>query len=97
MTVFLALQWKNIGMTYTEANLLPKNHIVNQQYEDFLNKFGEEGNLIIIGVKDNAIFTPKAYAAWSELMTSLKNAKEVDLVVSLNDLKKLQKNDSGNL
>jgi hypothetical protein len=24
-----------------------------------LNKFGEEGNLVIIGVKDNAIFTQK--------------------------------------
>jgi hypothetical protein len=27
-----------------------------------LNKFGEEGNLVIIGVKDNAIFTPEAFA-----------------------------------
>jgi len=91
ITVFLALQWKNLGMTYTEANLLPKKHIVNQQYEDFLNKFGEEGNLIVIGIKDNNFFTPKAYAAWNELMTGLKNSKEVELVISLNDLKKLQK------
>ena len=91
ITVFLALQWKNLGMTYTEANLLPKKHIVNQQYEDFLNKFGEEGNLIVIGIKDSNFFTPKAYAAWNELMTGLKKSKEVELVISLNDLKKLQK------
>lgn len=91
ITVFLALQWQHLGMTYTEANLLPKKHIVNQQYEDFLNKFGEEGNLIVIGIKDNRFFTPQAYAAWNELMTGLKNSKEVELVVSLNDLKKLQK------
>lgn len=91
ITVFLGLQWKNLGMTYTEANLLPEKHIVNKQYEDFLNKFGEEGNMIVIGFKDKAFFTPKAYAAWNELMTGLKNSKEVELVVSLNDLKKLQK------
>ncbi|PWA06540.1 efflux RND transporter permease subunit [Flavobacterium psychrotolerans] len=91
ITVFLGLQWKNLGMTYTEANLLPKKHIVNQQYQDFLNKFGEEGNLIVIGFKDKTFFTPKAYVAWNELMTGLKNSKEVELVVSLNDLKKLQK------
>lgn len=90
-TVFLSLQWKNIEMTYTEANLLPKKHIINQQYQDFLGKFGEEGNLIVIGFKDNTFFTPKAFAAWNELMNSLKSAKEVELVVSLNDLKKLQK------
>ena len=91
ITIFLSLQWKNLGMTYTEANLLPKKHIVNQQYEDFLNKFGEEGNLIVIGFKDNTFFTPKAFAAWNELMSGLKKSKDVELVVSINDLKKLQK------
>ena len=91
LTIFLGLQWKNLSMTYTEANLLPKKHIVNKQYQDFLNKFGEEGNLIVIGFKDKTFFTPKAYAAWNELMTGLKNSNDVELVVSLNDLKKLQK------
>lgn len=91
ITIFLGLQWKNLSMTYTEANLLPKKHIVNRQYDDFLTKFGEEGNLIVIGFKDPKFFTPKAFAAWNELMTGLKNSKEIELVVSLNDLKKLQK------
>lgn len=91
LTVFLGFQWKNLSMTYTEANLLPQKHIVNKQYQDFLNKFGEEGNLIVIGFKDKTFFTPKAYSAWNELMTGLKNTNEVELVVSLNDLKKLQK------
>lgn len=93
-TLFLGLQWKNIRFTYTEANLLPEDHIVNVQYNAFLSKFGEEGNLIIIGIKDSTLFTPKAYAAWNKMMNQLKNNKEVDLVVSLNDLKKLQKNET---
>ena len=94
LTIFLALQWKNVGMTYNEANLLPKNHKANKDYTQFLNTFGEEGNLVVIGVKDNRFFTPTAYKAWNELMTNLKSHKEVELVVSLNDLKKLQKNDT---
>lgn len=91
LTIFLALQWKNLSMTYTEANLLPKDHIANKDYQKFLDKFGEEGNLVVIGFKDPKFFTPKNYAAWNELMTGLKKSKEVDLVVSLNDLKKLEK------
>lgn len=94
ITLFLGLQWKNIRFTYTEANLLPEDHIVNVQYNAFLSKFGEEGNLIIIGVKDSTLFTPKAYAAWNKMMNHLKDNKEVDLVVSMNDLKKLQKNET---
>ena len=91
ITLFLGYQWKNLAMTYTEANLLPKEHIANKDYQKFLDKFGEEGNLIVIGFKDPTFFTPKNYAAWNELMTGLKKSKEVDLVVSLNDLKKLEK------
>lgn len=94
LTIFLAMQWKNVGMTYNEANLLPKNHKANKEYTQFLNIFGEEGNLVVIGIKDNRFFTPKAYKAWNEMMTNLKSHKEVELVVSLNDLKKLQKNDT---
>jgi len=94
LTVFFAFQWKNVGMTYNEANLLPKNHTANKDYQKFLKTFGEEGNLVVIGVKDNTFFTPKAYKAWDEMMTNLKSRKEIELVVSLNDLKKLVKNDS---
>lgn len=92
LTVFLGLQWKNLSMTFTEANLLPQKHIVNQQYQDFLNKFGEEGNLIVIGVQDKRFFTPKAFAAWNKLMSGLKKAQEVELVIAVHDLKKLEKN-----
>ena len=94
ITVFLAMQWKNIHFTHTEANMLPDDNIVNIEYNAFLEKFGEEGNLVIIGVKDKTFFTPKAYEAWSKLMNTLKDDKAVDLIISINDLKKLQKNES---
>lgn len=93
-TVFMASQWKYIKFTNTEANLLPANEKANIEYNAFLDKFGEEGNLIVIGIQDSLIFSPKIYASWEKLMTQLKQNKEVDLIVSLNDLKKLQKNDS---
>lgn len=92
LTIFLALQWKNVGMTYTEANLLPKKHIANQHYDDFLKKFGEEGNLIVIGFKDQQFFTPKAFTAWTNLLADFKKNPEVALVVSVTELKKLEKN-----
>jgi uncharacterized protein len=91
ITVFLGLQWQNLKMTYTEANLLPKEHIVNKQYVEFLSKFGEEGNLIVIGFNDTKFFTPKAFSAWEKLMLELKQSKEISFVISVNDLKKLEK------
>jgi uncharacterized protein len=94
ITLFLGLQWKNIRFSFTEANLLPDNNIVNTEYNSFLDKFGEEGNLIVVGVKDDAFFTPKVFSAWNKLMSEFKSQKEIDLVVSVSDLKKLQKNEA---
>ena len=91
-TVFMGFQWKNIHFTQTEANMLPDDNIVNIEYNAFLNKFGEEGNLVVIGVKDHTFFTPKAFNAWDKLMNRrIKSEKAVDLVISINDLKKLAK------
>ncbi|WP_338407120.1 efflux RND transporter permease subunit [uncultured Flavobacterium sp.] len=94
ITAALGSQWENIRFTFTEANLLPDNNIVNKEYKGFLEKFGEEGNLIVVGVKDSAFFKPKAFIAWNKLMSDFKNQTEIELVVSVNNLKKIQKNEA---
>ena len=90
-TVFLALQWKHMRFTYTESNLLPDDHPYNEEYQQFLNTFGEEGNLIIIGVKDSSLFQPATFAAWTQLSKKITTYDEVDLSLSVGDLKKLEK------
>lgn len=93
-TVFMVMQWKHMRFSHTEANLLPDHHEVNQEYNAFLDKFGDEGNLIIIGVKDSTFFTPKAFDAWTKLVAKLKEAKEVEMVISVESLQKLSKNNT---
>ena len=95
-TVFLAFQWKHIHFTYTEANLLPDDHEVNLEYNSFLKEFGEEGNIIVIGSKDPKLFTPKIFKEWQVLMTKLQKQPEVDFLISVDNIRKLQKNDSLN-
>lgn len=94
ITIFMVFQWKNIKFTHTEANLIPADDKVNVDYDKFLKNFGEEGNLIVIATKDKKLFTPKVYKAWGELMTTIKSHKEVSLVISVDNLQTLVKNDS---
>src|SRR5690554_1086179 len=91
-TVLLATQWKHMRFTYTEANLLPDDHPINQQYNAFLEKFGEEGNLIVVGVKDTTLFTPENFAAWQQLSKTFTDYDEVALTIALAELQKLQIN-----
>ncbi len=76
--------------SFTEANLLPKDHEVNVQYDNFLNIFGEEGNIIILGVKDSTVFTPKKFNAWNTLVKSFDSFSEVDFTVSISDVNQLK-------
>ncbi len=91
-TYILGLQWDKMRFTYTEANLLPDDHSVNLEYNSFLETFGEEGNLIVLGIKDTSLFTVKNLNAWNKLSTSFKSNVEVETVVSIYDLQKLIKN-----
>ncbi|NRA93656.1 MAG: MMPL family transporter [Psychroserpens sp.] len=91
-TVFFAMQWKHMRFTYTEANLLPDDHEVNLVYNNFLKIFGEEGNLIVFGVKDSTLFSVDKLNAWNQLSEDFKNYEEVETVVSIRDLQKLVKN-----
>ena len=90
-TVFLALQWKNMRFSYTEANLLPDDDEINLQYQEFLDKFGEEGNLIVMAVNDSSLFTPEKFNAWNQLAKKLNDYPEVEFTVSIGNLKKLEK------
>ncbi|MGJ8591177.1 MAG: efflux RND transporter permease subunit [Aquaticitalea sp.] len=92
MTVFFGFQWKNMRFTYTEANLLPDDHEVNITYNEFLNIFGEEGNLIVLGIKDSTLFTVEKLNAWNKLADNFKKYPEVETVLSIKDLQKLVKN-----
>jgi len=94
LTAFLATQWKNMRFSYTEANLLPDDDEINLEYNKFLDTFGEEGNLIVIAVKDSTLFTPEKFAAWNKLTDTLKTYSEIDHVISLGTLKKLEKFDN---
>ncbi|HBK72008.1 MAG TPA: transporter, partial [Flavobacteriaceae bacterium] len=91
ITFFLASQMQYIRMSYTEANLLPKNHEVNLEYNKFLDIFGNEGNLIILATNDSTIYTAKKFNNWNALSRQLDSLPLVDFTVSVGDIKKLYK------
>jgi len=91
VTTFLVFQMKNMRFSYTEANLLPENHEVNIQYNKFLEIFGEEGNLVLLAVKDSSFFTTDNFNAWNSLAKSFDSLPEVEFTLSIADVKKLKK------
>ena len=65
---------------------MPKDHPFNLAYDNFVNVFGEEGNLLIIAVKDSSLFKKNNFNSWIELSQSFKNKKEVNNVIHVGNI-----------
>lgn len=94
-TFFMFSQIKHMRFSYVEANLLPKDHEINIKYDTFLNLFGDEGNVIVIGVKDSTVFTPERFNNWNKLAKTIDSLPEIDYTIAIGDIKKLKRDDKG--
>lgn len=91
VTVFLGFQWQNMQFSFTEANLLPDDAPINKQYADFEEKFGSDGNVIMLATDDEDLFTPKNFKAWQKLADTLSTFPEIKSVIGIHNLQKLEK------
>jgi predicted RND superfamily exporter protein len=89
ITIFMAFQWENMRFSNSEANLLPDDHPVNIEYQSFLSMFGEEGNTIVLAIRDSSLFEPEKFRRWNTLSKQLAAFPEVDFVISIDNLREL--------
>jgi hypothetical protein len=87
----MSLQWDKMRFSNSQANLLPDHHPVNLEYLSFLKQFGEEGNVVVLAVKDSSLFTPEKFNRWNKLSKQLGAFPEVDFVLSTDNLQELIK------
>ncbi|MDX1364058.1 efflux RND transporter permease subunit [Arenibacter latericius] len=91
ITIFMGLQWDKMQFSNSQANLLPDHHPVNLEYLDFLKKFGEEGNVMVLAIKDSSLFTPENFNRWNRLSKQIEAFPEIDFVLSTDNLQELVK------
>jgi predicted RND superfamily exporter protein len=70
---------------------MPYDHPFNIAYDNFIDVFGEEGNLLIIAVKDSSLFEKNNFNAWIKLSESIKNNREVNNVVHVGNIPVISK------
>ena len=92
VTAFLGYKGKDAKMSYSFAKLVPADDPAMIFFEDFKELFGEDGNVVAIGVKDSAIYQPKIFKEYRKLSDRIEKISGVSNVVSLPVLKRLRKN-----
>lgn len=94
LTAFMAFMGRGVKLSYENASLLPVKDSTRIEYQEFKKRFGEDGNVIVIGAVNPEIFTLKQFVAWSDLGDSLKKINGVLEVVSITRAVNLIKNEN---
>ena len=90
-TVFMAWQAKNVQLSYTGAKILPVTDSAFIKYNKFKKQFGEDGSVMVLGIKSLSIFNKKIYNNWITLSQEIQSLKGIKQVLSAGRIFQLQK------
>ncbi|MCZ2472280.1 MMPL family transporter [Aquirufa ecclesiirivi] len=86
LTGGLIYKASQIQLSYELAKILPKTDERFQLYESFKKKYGEDGNVMVIGLENPQLFTPSEFDAWKNLSTDIKQLAGIKNILSLSNL-----------
>lgn len=76
------------------ARMLPYSDTSYQEYDHFKRQFGEDGNVLVIGVINPKMFELKELNAWYDLGNTIKKIDGIQEVASITRAVNVVKNDS---
>ena len=90
-TVFMGYQARDVKMAYNFNTAVPHSDPIYQDFLDFKEKFGEDGNILVLGVKDNSLYKLENFKKYHQLDKDLAAVEGITNVISLASLQKMVK------
>ncbi|HPE57946.1 MAG TPA: efflux RND transporter permease subunit [Bacteroidales bacterium] len=94
LTGFMGYHALKVQMSYEFSSLLPASDTAYIAYENFKERFGKDGSVLFIGIKDDQIFSLNKFDGLYDLSYDLKKIDGVEECLSLARIFNLTKNDS---
>ena len=92
ITAFMAYKASFVQFTYEFSRLLPESDTTYVQYQDFKALFGEDGNIMAIGIEDSNFYEINKFNDWYDLGNSIKQIDGIKNIVSVAHISNLYKN-----
>src|SRR5215218_8524715 len=70
-TVFMGWQASKVQLSYEFVKAIPTDHPKYIAYQEFKKKFGEDGNLLVIGIQTNNLFQEALFNDYATLRVNL--------------------------
>ncbi len=93
-TVFMGYHARKVEFNYTHRSIVPSTDSEYITFDKFRHLFGEDGSVIVVGVKSPKIFQLEFFNAWYDLTDSIDAIPEVEKILSITRLYNLTRNDS---
>jgi len=83
LTGFMAYQASKVQLSYDFTRAIPINNPKYKAYQEFRKKFGEDGNMLVVGIQTDKLFEEKTFNAYALLLQNLKKLEGVDDVIGV--------------
>jgi uncharacterized protein len=91
ITVFMAYKAREVELTYDFVKVIPQDDPDFIYFNQFKKTFGEDGNILVVGLKDETVYKLKKFQAFQKLTQDLAKVEGVSGVVSLPTVQRLFK------
>lgn len=87
------MAWKAsfVRLSYTGSKILPQTDSAFIKYNEFKSLFGEDGNMMVIGISSPELMNREQFNDWSALTNELQKLDGIKQVLSIGNLYDLQK------
>ena len=94
ITAFMAYKCFDVQLSYEMAKMLPDSDSTSIEYNNFREKFGEDGSVLFVAIQDDKLFNLDEFNDWYDLTYRIKDIDGVEEVISIAKIYSLTKNDS---
>lgn len=90
-TAFMGYRAAKVQLSYEFTRAIPTDNPRYQDYQDFRATFGEDGNMMVIGLQKNTFFEPSFFNDYRTLQQKLRKINGVEGILSVPDAVNLLK------
>jgi uncharacterized protein len=83
--IYAAFQASKVELSYEYTRAIPTDNAKYLEYQEFLKKFGDDGNMLVIGVETDKLFSKDVFNDYLRVSRELKKVKGVEQVLSIPD------------
>ena len=83
LTAFMGFHASKVQLSYDFSRAIPLNNPKYKVYQEFRKTFGEDGNLLVLGIQTDKFFTEKIFNNYTSLQQKLKQQFGVDDIISI--------------